>query len=337
MDTPARSAASLSPVKRQLLEQLLKERSEALPTKHRGPVELPLVLLQPDGVAPPLFFLPPAGGSPLCYVDLARELGPDQPFYGFQSPGLLDGQQPLAHVSEMARRYISVMRAAEPEGPYLLGGWSFGAMVAFEMAAQLEAEGVPVGLVAMIDGGPFHSEMTWQLTNPLHVIGLLLGLARFTTQIGCPTSYSEIRRLASWVGISLPPRLRDVRQRSVGAQWRFTRRLVSDMFGSGRLFTANTVASINYRPQPYGGRTVLFRTGHTFADPKDPFVAGLRKYATGDANVVDPIAGNHMTLLLDPGHVRTLAGRLAAHLQRVDRHHAGSLSRPPVLTHQTRT
>src|SRR6185295_7366109 len=112
----------------------------------------PLVAIQPQGDRPPFFCVHPVGGNVLCYLDLARHLPPDQPFYALQSPEP-GGDQP-ASIEEMAALYLSELRRIQPEGPYRLGGWSMGGLIAFEMARQLESAGQELDLVVLIDTPP---------------------------------------------------------------------------------------------------------------------------------------------------------------------------------------
>jgi thioesterase domain-containing protein/acyl carrier protein len=111
----------------------------------------PLVAIQPQGDRVPIFFVHPVGGEVLCYSDLARELGPEQPFYGLQTGELVHLGEDEASIEEMAARYVAAIREVRPKGPYLLGGWSFGGVVAFEMAQQLTRAGESVPLVTMLD------------------------------------------------------------------------------------------------------------------------------------------------------------------------------------------
>src|SRR5690242_6769903 len=111
----------------------------------------PLVSIQPAGTGKPFFFVHPVGGNVLCYVELAQRLGTERPFYGLQSRGLSGGQEPLRELSEMAASYLEAVRAVQPEGPYLLGGWSMGGVVALEMAHQLRQQGEQVERVVMLD------------------------------------------------------------------------------------------------------------------------------------------------------------------------------------------
>lgn len=100
----------------------------------------PLVPIRATGDRPPLFLVHPLGGNVLCYVRLTRHLPDDQPVYGLQAAGSDAGSEPLESVPDLARSYLAAIRRVRPHGPYRIGGWSFGGMVAFEMAQQLRAE-----------------------------------------------------------------------------------------------------------------------------------------------------------------------------------------------------
>ncbi|MFF0410648.1 amino acid adenylation domain-containing protein [Kitasatospora sp. NPDC004745] len=111
-----------------------------------------LLPLRTGGDRPPLFCVHPAAGISWVYSGLLRHLGPDQPVYGLQARGLRGGAP--ASVAEIAEDYVRQIRAVRPDGPYHLLGWSFGAVVAQEMAVRLQAEGAEVGLLALLDGAP---------------------------------------------------------------------------------------------------------------------------------------------------------------------------------------
>ncbi|MEV0322488.1 amino acid adenylation domain-containing protein [Streptomyces sp. NPDC050658] len=111
----------------------------------------PLVPIRPDGDKRPLFFVHPMGGNVLCYVRLAHHLPPEQPLYALQAAGVTPGAEPLHSVEEIAASYIAAIRTVQPEGPYLIGGWSFGGFVAFEMARQLRATGEEIQRLILLD------------------------------------------------------------------------------------------------------------------------------------------------------------------------------------------
>jgi thioesterase domain-containing protein len=110
-----------------------------------------LVEIQSGGTRQPLFFVHAVGGSAFPYIDLANQFGPEQPFYAFQSEGLDERYEPHTRIADMAHHYIEEMQSIQPEGPYTLGGWSMGGVVAFEMARQLVEQGQQVNLLTMID------------------------------------------------------------------------------------------------------------------------------------------------------------------------------------------
>ncbi|SEB35211.1 amino acid adenylation domain-containing protein [Tenacibaculum sp. MAR_2009_124] len=110
-----------------------------------------MVALQDKGSQKPIFLAPPGGGLYNCYVDLARALGEDQPVYGFQCPGI-NGKTPVSEsIEEMASSFIVELQKADPYGPYRLGGYSFGGVVAYEMALQLKEKGFEVEELFMFD------------------------------------------------------------------------------------------------------------------------------------------------------------------------------------------
>jgi thioesterase domain-containing protein len=78
-------------------------------------------------------------------MELARRI--KRQFYGLQSRVV----EPFTSITEMAAYYVEAIRTVQPAGPYMLGGWSMGGLVAYEMAVQLQAQGAAVGLVALMD------------------------------------------------------------------------------------------------------------------------------------------------------------------------------------------
>src|SRR4029077_8113983 len=114
-----------------------------------------LVTIQ-RGVDPliPFFCVHGSGGNVLNFRDLSQAMGRSQPFYGLQSRGIDGVSRPHHSIEEMAAAYVTEVREVQPEGPYLLGGYSGGGVVAFEMAHQLTAAGEAVALLVMFDTFP---------------------------------------------------------------------------------------------------------------------------------------------------------------------------------------
>lgn len=107
--------------------------------------------IQVGGAKPPFFFshVHVEGGAYYCFT-LSKALGSDQPFYVLEPYRLAD-LETLPLFETMAADYVESMRRIQPEGPYLLGGFCGGGLIAFEMAQQLQAQGQAVDLLLMID------------------------------------------------------------------------------------------------------------------------------------------------------------------------------------------
>ncbi len=103
------------------------------------------------GAPQPLWLFHPIGGTVFCYVELSRRLAPGRPVSAIQSPGLAQAGEAEVTVEAMVARYLGELRAVQPQGPYLLGGWCFGGVVAFEAARQLREAGQAVDRVVLID------------------------------------------------------------------------------------------------------------------------------------------------------------------------------------------
>ncbi|MDR3294883.1 MAG: AMP-binding protein, partial [Clostridiales Family XIII bacterium] len=100
----------------------------------------------------PIFFVHTGNSGPELYEPLARRLPPDQPFYGFEHHNMFHGGAGrIRGIENLALKYIGHMREWKPCGPYILGGWSFGGLVAFEMALRLEAAGEAVEHLYLLD------------------------------------------------------------------------------------------------------------------------------------------------------------------------------------------
>jgi acyl-CoA synthetase (AMP-forming)/AMP-acid ligase II/thioesterase domain-containing protein/acyl carrier protein len=109
-----------------------------------------LVPIQPHGSGTPLFFAAAHNGNLAVAGRLARYLGPDRPIFAFPPPAL-ENEDAVFDIETLAARYIDILQAARPGGPYLLAGQCFGGLVAFEMAHRLRENGADVALLALLD------------------------------------------------------------------------------------------------------------------------------------------------------------------------------------------
>lgn len=110
-----------------------------------------LVPMQTAGACTPFFCVHPGGGTVMCFNDLARSMGNDQPFYALQSQGLDGKRPPLKVIADMASLYIREIKTMQPSGPYRLGGMCLGGVIAYEMAQQLVRQGEQVEFLGVLD------------------------------------------------------------------------------------------------------------------------------------------------------------------------------------------
>ena len=107
-----------------------------------------------SGGSPPLFAIPGRHGYALRLLLVGRELGASQPVYGLQPPGMDWHAAGIRGLPEMAARHLEEIVAIQPRGPYRLLGSSFGGLLAFEMARQLERAGESITFLGMVDTQP---------------------------------------------------------------------------------------------------------------------------------------------------------------------------------------
>ena len=220
------------------LANLLRQEECSAPSRS-------LVAIQPNGSQPPLFCIHPVGGTVLLYQQLARYL-PEQPLYGLQAQGLDGSQTPFTKIVDMAAHYIKELQTIQPEGPYFLGGYSFGGLVAFEMAQQLQTQGQKVALLALFDtqvqGYLKRSLLPWFFyhLNKLLEFGpnYILGREQAKIQQIEDTAKARTLEIVHELGLDRETAMHD-----------FIRRVVE----------ANLQARQDYVPQVYSGRVDLFR------------------------------------------------------------------------------
>ena len=136
-----------------------------------------LLPLRTTGAAAPLFCVHPAAGIGWVYSGLLPHL-PDRPVYALQARGLSEPDTRPATMADLVKDYLEQVRAVQPDGPYHLLGWSFGANVTHALAAALRNEGATVGLVALLDGYPTTAvdRPAWTATDPVVLNALLTSL-----------------------------------------------------------------------------------------------------------------------------------------------------------------
>ncbi|HEX6910974.1 MAG TPA: amino acid adenylation domain-containing protein [Longimicrobium sp.] len=264
-------------------------------------VRLPLVPLQTFGDRPPLFMIHPAGGHVICYRVMATLLAPHQPVYGLQPRGLEDGMAPIAALPEMAAYYVESIRRFRPTGPYRLGGWSFGGVVAWEMARQLRAAGEAVDLLAMLDTSPLtDAAIQADPRDPAEVMMQTIGgyagwMAAERIRL------DEVRHL---------PRAEMVLAmiRQVGDERLLPEQRAELILALTSVRSANLQAQATYDLQPYEGHLTYFRTE---ASAESELLGAAHEFwgSRAASVTVVPVTGNHGTILHEP-HVEVVAGTI---------------------------
>ncbi|MBE9374453.1 amino acid adenylation domain-containing protein [Saccharopolyspora sp. HNM0983] len=113
-----------------------------------------LLPLRTGGSLEPLFCVHPAAGLAWPFSGLLKHIDARRPLYGVQTRGLDEPKPVAATLHGMAAEYLEHIRQVQPHGPYHFLGWSFGGVVAHEMATQLQAAGEQVRFVGMMDSYP---------------------------------------------------------------------------------------------------------------------------------------------------------------------------------------
>jgi thioesterase domain-containing protein/acyl carrier protein len=272
-----------------------------------------LVAVQPDGSKPPFFGIHGALANVLMYRNLVPYLGPDQPVYGLQAQGL-DGQQsPHTRVEEMAAHYITEIRTVQPEGPYYLGGVSFGGLVAFEMAQQLHADGQEVALLAL-----FNTDFPRHPKYMPHAKPFRRKVDPFIETV--ERHLDDLKQLKTKKYILT--KMKGIRRRIKSRLWRISDEPNLDAenvdaFPSpiiGKIWNACVQAERNYVPQIYPGRITFFWAGETPILAYHDTRLGWSEVAAGGLEV-HVVPGDHGSMRREP-HVKTLGGKLAACLRR---------------------
>ena len=131
----------------------VRQLEARLETRTLGPVNN-MIRVHTAGRHRPLFAVYGIGGHALGLLPVLRSLGPDQPCYALQPPGMDWTSAGCTTLPQIAAHYIGELKAVQPQGPYRLLGVSFGGLVVFEMALQLQRIGEVVELLAIVDTNP---------------------------------------------------------------------------------------------------------------------------------------------------------------------------------------
>jgi thioesterase domain-containing protein len=126
-----------------------------------------IVPLEAAGTRTPIFAVAGHNGDVFAYRALAQHLGPDQPFFGLQPPGLEEGSEPLTRVEDMASYFAEQIRAFRPVGPMSIAGYCAGGAIAFELARELTNSGAGITNLLLF-GAPYcksYRPLQWKVVR----------------------------------------------------------------------------------------------------------------------------------------------------------------------------
>jgi acetoacetyl-CoA synthetase len=242
----------------------------------------PFIPLKKGKRQPPILMAHGLGGR-ARFTGLAKHIHTEHPIYGIQARGIDGREEPFDRIEDMAQLYLGALEEFQPQGPYMLVGYSFGGLIALEMAQRLSEEGKKIGLLVLIDAYP----------HPRHMSAsqrLRLGLQRSRSRI------SQMRQKPFDDSISyfldgLKRRLR-IAEASHDAP-----------LDGSRLSLAQTtlqvkakayVALASYRPRPYRGKVKFVKSeGDTFF-PGNPVPVWADLAPDFE---VETVPGNHLDMV----------------------------------------
>lgn len=238
-----------------------------------------LLLINPTGRHAPSFWVHGAPGTGELYNHLSAALGPEYPIYAFQARGIDGATLPFTTLPEMAAHYVDAMLAVQPAGPYFIGGYSSGGLIAYEIAQQLTLRGLDVGHLILLDTYPpemlksFGRTRSRRKRHLQRVMGAILFFAAENRiDIWDRLSVEDLKAIPDTAPIAHLARL--VKQRlSTPLPEDHVFRVLS---GVDTILALNDEMGRGYDLRPYAGSDVLFFKTRELIDPKSPYgIPGL--------------------------------------------------------------
>lgn len=298
----------------------IKRLADILDRDEWAAPESSIVAIQPNGLKPPFFCIHAKGGNVLFYHDLAKHLSTDQPFYAIQARRLGGRQIGHATVEEMATFYIDEIKRVQPDGPYYLGGSSFGGLGAFEIAQQLRRRGEKIALLALFDTGtPDYPKLLPTTTIFRSKIYELI--RRVQHHKNSLRAFNSKERAEYIVDKLKKVRLRWRRQISDGykkAVRRFYLSAESNVsIPSSYIHIEDQIwkAEKKYRPKVYPGKVTLFRASVQPLGIQSDTTLGWKDLVAGELEIHE-VPGHHGSIVTEP-YVGVLANKLEGCLTAV--------------------
>lgn len=248
----------------------------------------PLICMRATGSRTPFFCVHALLGSTFHYFALANLLDDEQPFYALQAPGLDGSEEPLSRIEDFASCYVRCIREVQPTGPYKVGGYSFGGLVAFEIAQQLARAGETVSHLVI-----FGTDVPISITNPMifNVLDFFGTYARDFHKNLVRPFFSYEKRIG---------------EKQIGASRAATKLPISPTLV--KVAAAHCIAAASYFPRPYPGRITLLETVEQQLRTPFSLSRGWERLTAQDVETL-AVSGNHLSMLDEP-HLHDLAAKL---------------------------
>ena len=271
-----------------------------------------VVEVQPKGPRAPVFWLHTLGGGGgsglFTYRGLAEFLGSDQPSYGIVAPAT-----PHTSIEEMAAHYVRELKTYQPAGPYNLGGYCFGGIVAYEMASQLLEQGEEVSFLGLIDSLAPNVPDDFNLLHPAHLLHLGSHLLHWGKGLTQRSGADWSLTVKKYIGAITRP----FRRRSAASDLGAVIDTTNYPPDFKRTAEVHWEAVQKYRPKPFPGKMILFRARYRSLSGVSPT---LRWGSLVENLRVVPVSAKH-DKILEPPHVLELA--------KVMKHYLGNSPTPP--------
>lgn len=270
-----------------------------------------IVPFQDQREGPAIFCVHSVGGEVMSYKHLRKWMAQDVRLYGIQFPCEWRGSELTRSIEAMAGRYVEELLAFQPEGPYVLGGWSAGSPVALEMARQLEERGIRVSLLVALDGAPFHPRAGLSPWNPLYAAKLIRNLPRWAAETLsrkgvvpdlCHRAAKKVR--GQWKTLAAR-----VRGDTEVSKYIIRGFLGADLREADILFMEEFFDALDrYQAQPYQGRVLLYEAQTQPLHHLLQTGAVWKKLA--ERLEIVPAKGSHVSMIEEP-YVRAIAEHLS--------------------------
>ncbi|WP_016952818.1 non-ribosomal peptide synthetase [Anabaena sp. PCC 7108] len=280
-----------------------------------------LVPIQPHGSKRPFFYIHTIYGGLIYSLNLLLKLDADQPVYGLQAQGLDGKNSPHRCIADMASHYIKEIQTVQPHGPYLLGGWCAGGVIAYEMAQQLYALGETVELLAIFDAFPpqmipvSHPVISSLSPSVKTKSGIYESRLRLMDMIERNRRYFHNLTLQQQIILVWEKIHRRIQDKITETVYQFYVKQNLPLPHSFRHLAVRDAilhAYRNYCPTVYAGKVIFFKAVDETKE-STPYLQRWSELAAGGLEIHD-IPGNHNSLMAEP-HVSVLAEKLRRCLQ----------------------